>query len=131
MDTYIQIAYVICTVILALVSGLLWSLYAFDLTVSIGWGQPTLCTVLLVVMVWAYSMIQLSSPAHAEILKARLERESASVGQLFQTQAQLYNEASELYSDAAEAHFAGDHGYASLLQAQSDAKFAEAEAIDA
>jgi hypothetical protein len=82
MNTYLQIGYVISIAGLAAAASLFWTMFAFDL-VNIGWGQPLMLTIILAVMVWAYAMIQLSSPAHAEILKARLERQSAELAEIY------------------------------------------------
>ena len=78
MNKYLQIVYIVFASILALVSGALWSLYAFDV-VNIGWGQPLMVTVLLVVFVGGFILIQASSPSAAEVLKARLEFQQAEV----------------------------------------------------
>jgi hypothetical protein len=40
-------------------------------------------TIILAVYIWAYAMIQLSSDDHAAILKARLERESAELAEIY------------------------------------------------
>ena len=82
MNTYLQIAYVICMVLLAAATGTAWTFYTFDL-INIGWGQPLMLTIILAVYIWAYAMIQLSSDDHAAILKARLERESAELAEIY------------------------------------------------
>jgi hypothetical protein len=69
-------------VLLAAATGTAWTFYTFDL-INIGWGQPLMLTIILAVYIWAYAMIQLSSDDHAAILKARLERESAELAEIY------------------------------------------------
>lgn len=78
MNIYLQIWFVLFIALLATVTGILWTLYAFD-TVNIGWGQPLMVTILLSVKVWGYCLIQASSPSDAAILKARLEFKQAEL----------------------------------------------------
>lgn len=129
MNTYLQIGYVISIAGLAAAASLFWTLFALDL-VNIGWGQPLMLTIILAVMVWAYAMIQLSSPAHAEILKDKLERESQRLATATRFYLELCEEAGELYSEGAECYAAGEKDLAQVYLQACESKLKQADSLN-